>query len=85
MPVKRLIYNELDNCQFARNMKHRNQLKRSYSSPRAWFTGVEFEVALLIASGLLNSEVDELEHRYSTMNEDGTPSSASGEPLYFEF
>lgn len=64
-------------------MKHRNQMKRTYSSPLSTPTEVAFEQALLVGTGRLMTEVDEHEHLFSTMKADGTPQE--DEPLYFEF
>ena len=64
-------------------MRQRNLSKRRYRTPLSRTTEVDFEQDLLVGTGRFQSEADELEHRFSTMNADGTPSQ--DEPLYFEF
>ena len=60
-------------------MKHRNQMKRTYSSPRVQPTDVLFEQALLVTTTRLLMYVDESEN---------VNIEAGDEPegdMYFEF
>ena len=60
-------------------MKHRNQMKRTYSSPLSLPTEVAFEQALLVTTARLTMEVDESENVNITAGDEPT-----GE-MYFEF
>ena len=60
-------------------MKHRNQMKRTYESPRGKPTEVAFEQALLVTTARLIMTVDETE----TVNTAET--DAPGGEMYFEF
>ena len=60
-------------------MKHRNTLKRTYSSPLSYPTEIAFEQALLVTTARLIMTVDETE----TVNTETT--DAPGGEMYFEF
>ena len=62
-------------------MKHRNQMKRTYSSPQVKPTEVQFEQALLVTTGRLLLELDETENINAA---DPTVDEPGGE-MYFEF
>ena len=62
-------------------MKHRNQMKRSYSSPLSFPAEVMFERALLVTTTVLDPEVDEIENVNADDALDGEP----GSDMYFEF
>ena len=61
-------------------MKHRNQMKRNYSSPLSLPTEVAFEQALLVATARFLFTVEETEN----MNETAGSDEPGGE-MYFEF
>ena len=60
-------------------MKHRNTLKRTYSSPLSYPTEIAFEQALLVTTARLIMTVDETE----TVNTAET--DEPGGEMYFEF
>ena len=60
-------------------MKHRNQMKRTYSSPQVKPTEVEFEQALLVTTTRLLMYVDESE------NVNIEAGDEPGGDMYFEF
>ena len=62
-------------------MKHRNQMKRTYSSPLSFPTEVAFEQALLVTTTRLLIQVDETENVNATTSGADDP----GSPMYFEF
>ena len=62
-------------------MKHRNQMKRTYSSPLSLPTEVAFEQALLVATARLLMEVDESEN----VNAEDPLDGEVGSDMYFEF
>ena len=61
-------------------MKHRNQMKRTYSSPLAKPTEVEFEQALLVSTARFLLEVDPDQNMNTA-----TGSDTEGGEMYFEF
>ena len=61
-------------------MKHRNEMKRTYSTPLSYPTEVLFEQALLVTTTRITMTVDELEN----VNDDPTDDQAGGD-MYFEF
>lgn len=61
-------------------MKHRNQMKRTYSSPLSTPTEVAFEQSLLVATARFLFTVDESENMNATEGSD-----APGGEMYFEF
>ena len=60
-------------------MKHRNQMKRTYSSPLSLPTEVAFEQALLVTTARLLLEVDESENVNIVAGDEPTGD------MYFEF
>ena len=62
-------------------MKHRNQMKRTYSSPLSTAAEVLFEHALLVTTTVLDPDVDETENVNAADPLDGE----SGSEMYFEF
>ena len=60
-------------------MKHRNQMKRTYSSPLVQPTEVLFEQALLVTTARLLMEVDESENINVEAGDEPTGD------MYFEF
>ena len=60
-------------------MKHRNQMKRTYSSPQVKPTEVEFEQALLVTTTRLLMYVDETENVNIEAGDEPTGD------MYFEF
>ena len=62
-------------------MKHRNQMKRTYSSPLSTAAEVLFERALLVTTTVLDPDVDETENVNAADPLDGE----SGSEMYFEF
>ena len=60
-------------------MKHRNQMKRTYSSPLSSPTEVAFEQALLVATARLTMQVDESENVNIEAGDEPTGD------MYFEF
>ena len=60
-------------------MKHRNQMKRTYSSPLSFPTEVAFEQALLVKTARLLLEVDESENVNIVAGDEPTGD------MYFEF
>ena len=62
-------------------MKHRNQMKRTYSSPQVKPTEVAFEQALLVTTGRLLLELDEADNVNARIDDADEP----GGEMYFEF
>ena len=62
-------------------MKHRNQMKRTYSSPLSFPTEVAFEQALLVKTARLLLEVDEADN----VNARTTGADEPGGAMYFDF
>ncbi len=62
-------------------MKHRNQMKRTYSSPLSAPTEVTFEQALLVATARFLFTVEEDQN----MNAKTAGSDQPGGEMYFEF
>ena len=64
-------------------MKHRNQMKRIYSSPLSSPAEVAFEQALLVATATLLMDVDETQNMNTPV--DGVSPDTEGHDLYFEW